>query len=125
MEIVIAVGLIILIGIYLYYENTTLEVTKYSIENGRLPSSFNNYKIVHISDFHNTKSQRLENSIISKIASENPDVIVITGDTIDSRRMRIDVAISFVKRLVKITDVYYIPGNHEARIEEYEALLDE
>jgi len=117
----IIVGVVFL-GIYLYGENTSLQITKHIIVNDKIPDGFVGYKIVHISDFHNTKSEKLTNSLIKGVQKLNPNVIVITGDTIDSRRTRIDIAFNFVNQLVKIADVYYIPGNHESRIKEYEAL---
>lgn len=116
------------ICIYLYHENTSLKLDKYFIKSTKIPGEFNGYKIAHVSDFHNTKSERLTKSIITKLVKESPDIIVITGDTIDSRRTRIDIAFDFAKQLTKITGVYYVPGNHESRIKEYglfkEALLN-
>ena len=124
MEIILIVVGIVLIGVYLYYENTRLQTTKHIITNSKIPKGFDGYKIAHISDFHNTKSEKLTNSLINEIQKSSPNVIVITGDTIDSRRTRIDIAFNFIKQLVKITDVYYVPGNHESRIVEYEAFKE-
>lgn len=122
MEIVlIIVGIVILVAIYLYHENTSLQVARYIVTINKTEPAFNNYKIVHISDFHNAKSVRLTDKLIREISNINPNIIVITGDSIDSRRTRIDIAFSFIKQLVDITSVYYVPGNHESRIDEYEA----
>lgn len=127
MILVAIVLAMILIFIYLYHENTSLKLDKYFIKNKKIPRKFSGYKIAHISDFHNTKSERLTKLIINKLVKESPDIVVITGDTIDSRRTRIDIAFDFAKQLVKIAKVYYVPGNHESRIKEYglfkEALL--
>jgi predicted MPP superfamily phosphohydrolase len=46
-------------------------------------------------------------------------MIAITGDMIDSRRTDLDVAIAFAQEAVQIAPCYYVPGNHESRIEEY------
>lgn len=119
MVILLIVLAFMAICIYLYHENTSLKLDKYLIKNKKIPENFNGYKIAHISDFHNTKSERLIKSIINKLVMESPDIIVITGDYIDSRRTRIDIAFDFAKQLTKITDVYYVPGNHESRIKEY------
>ena len=35
------------------YETESLEITKYEIENEKIPKEFNNFKIVQISDLHN------------------------------------------------------------------------
>lgn len=52
-----------------------------------------------------------------------PDMILITGDLIDSRRTDIETGISFAKKAVLIAPVYYVTGNHEARIKEYKKLI--
>ncbi|MBQ7596059.1 MAG: metallophosphoesterase, partial [Clostridia bacterium] len=44
-----------------------------------------------------------------------PDIIVITGDVIDSRHTDIGTASEFVKNAIKIAPCYYVTGNHEAR----------
>ena len=51
-----------------------------------------------------------------------PDIIVITGDLVDSRNTDIEIALEFARQAIKISLVYYITGNHEARISEYEEL---
>lgn len=126
-KIIILVTVIVLsicISIYLNLENTTLEVSNYTISNKRIPLEFNGYKIIHISDYHNEKSQRLNNSLVETIASQNPDIIVITGDVVDKRRTDIDVSIEFVKKIKDIAPIYYVPGNHEATIKTYNELKE-
>lgn len=49
-----------------------------------------------------------------------PDIILVTGDLLDSRRINIEVGNSFCEKAVKIAQTYYVTGNHEARIAEYE-----
>jgi len=61
---------------------------------------------------------------LQKLKDSDPDIIVITGDLIDSRNTRIDVALSFVKEALEIAPVYYVSGNHEARIDEFHRLID-
>lgn len=83
---------------YLYFENTQLEVRNYKISGKKIPNDFNDYKIVQISDFHNTTSEKLRNSLINEIKNQKPNSIVLTGDLIDSRRTNIDAAIHFIKK---------------------------
>jgi len=49
-------------------------------------------------------------------------VIVLTGDLVDSRNTDIRVGIDFGIGAAAIAPTYYVPGNHEARIPEYEQL---
>lgn len=117
--------LIVLSIFYLYFENTNLEVSNYEILNRTLPNDFNGFKIIQVSDFHNTKSEKLTNDLIDEIKKQKPDIIVITGDLIDSRKTDIEIAINFIQKIKDIAPVYFISGNHEARIRNYEKLKNE
>lgn len=125
--IVISIVTIILIlcGIYLYYENTKLQVSNYQIVNKNIPKYFNNYKIIQISDFHNTKSKKLNNDLIKEIKSQKPNIIVITGDLIDAKKTDIDVAINFIKEINEIAPIYFITGNHENSTNDYSLLREQ
>lgn len=114
--------LLILCGIYFYFENTTLEVSTYQIATNKIPNEFNNYKIIQISDFHNNTSSKLTKKIVEKIKNQKPNIIVITGDLIDSTKTNVDIAIDMIKEIIEIAPVYYVTGNHEARTNEYDNL---
>ena len=47
---------------------------------------------------------------------------MLTGDLIDSRHTDIEIALSFARQAIKLAPVYYVSGNHEARVREYEDL---
>ena len=111
--------------IYLYNQNTNLKETKYLIQSDKLPKTFNGYKIGHISDFHNTNSKRIKTKIIEVLNKNKPDIIVITGDLIDSRRTDILNVKMFLKIIVNIAPVYYVLGNHESRLYDVQSLINE
>ena len=90
-----------------------IEVTNYKITSENLPTEFNGYKIAQISDFHNKKKYE---SIIEKLKEAAPNIIVITGDFIDSRKTKTEISLSFAKELTKIAPCYYVMGNHESRL---------
>lgn len=108
---------------YLYYENNFLTTTNYNIINEKIPSDFNNYKIIQISDYHNEMSNKLNKDLIDKIKKEKPNTIVITGDFIDSRKTNIAGAITLLKNIKEIAPIYYVNGNHENRLSNYEELV--
>ena len=60
--------------------------------------------------------------LIELLFQTDPDMIVITGDLIDSRQTDIEIALGFAVKAVQIAPVYYVTGNHEARVSEYEQL---
>ena len=123
--IVFVIVILILLGIYLYCENNCLEITNYEIIDDKIPKSLDNYKIVHISDFHNTQSSKLNKDLVKVIKRENPHIIVITGDLIDSRRTDINKALNFVKKIINFAPIFYVTGNHESRVEDYNNLKKE
>lgn len=112
------IGMLLIVNIYVYFENTTLKISGFTIKKSNLPSDFKNFKIAHISDFHNTRSNRLKNKIINSIEKSKPDILVITGDLIDSRRTNMDISLEFIKKIKNIP-IYYVAGNHESRIKMY------
>ncbi len=123
-KIIIFILLLFLVSLYLFYENNYLQVSNYTIESDRLPEDFNNYKIVHISDFHNTKSKKITDDLIKEIKNSKPNIIVITGDLIDVNKTDIDTAILFVKKINDFAPIYYVTGNHEASINNYDELKE-
>lgn len=114
--ITLSLIIIILIFIYLYFENNSIQITNIDIKDSNIPDSFYNFKIVHISDLHNKEFGKNQKNIINEIDKINPDIIVITGDIIDSYDTRVDIAAEFVHGISKIAPVYYVPGNHESRL---------
>lgn len=116
--------LIIIFGFWLVFEDKNLELNTYSISSENLPDEFNGFRIVHISDLHNAEFGEDNFKLISMIKEANPDVIVITGDVVDSRRTDIDISFNFIEEALKIAPCYYVSGNHESRIDEYDILKE-
>lgn len=123
-EIIICSSIIIicLLLIYFYYENTTLQITNYSISSSKIPSEFNDYKVIQISDYHNERSKRLNNDLIDKLKNEKPNIIVITGDFIDPYKFNKEPYINLIKEIKEIAPIYYVLGNHEAQFSNFEEI---
>ena len=114
----IAAILLSLFSVYCIYQNNALTVSEYEIENQKLPEEFNGFRIAQVSDFHNTRSRVLQESILEKLNADSPDIIVVTGDLADSRKTDTEIALEFTEKLTEIAPVYFAPGNHEARLGE-------
>ncbi len=106
-------------SIWVYWGNTSILTTQIHISSKSLPVSFNGFRIVHVSDLHNTEFGVNQEKLLDAVKNASPDLIAITGDLIDSRRTDLLKAMDFVNGAVKIAPVYYVTGNHEARIDEY------
>ena len=112
--------LIFILGIVLFfrYENHHLVVSCYSYQNDKIAAEMDGYRIVQISDLHNAKFGQNNEKLIRKIASLEPDMIVVTGDLVDSNHTDFDVAIHFMESATQICPVYYVTGNHEYWLDE-------
>jgi len=120
---VIGMALVMLI-IWIAWGNKTLELNSYTISSDRLPDAFYGFRIAQVSDLHNAEMGKDNEKLISMLVDAEPDIIVITGDMIDSRNTKVDVALSFAEQAVKVAPCYYVTGNHEARVNEYSDLKD-
>ena len=116
--------LLILLMIWTIWGNTALELNKHAIKSSKIPREFDGFKIAQISDLHNAQMGDANEKLLAMIKEADPDIIAITGDMIDSRRMDIQVALDFAKEAIKIAPCYYVNGNHELRVLEYEELKE-
>lgn len=117
--------LLSIVLIHGFWCNQALRVAEYQVESDKLPEGFKNYRIAQISDMHNAEFGKDNHKMIELLKESNPDMIVITGDMIDSRRTDMQVALDFAKNAVEVAPCYYVMGNHEFRIEEYPLFLNE
>ena len=112
---IILLTLVFIFCLYLTYENQTLVTTEFEIVNEKIPESFDGYRIVHISDLHNTTFGKDNKKLIERIKTAEPDIIVMTGDMIDMYRTDVDVTVQLVEELVNISPVYFVSGNHDVK----------
>lgn len=120
----IPIIILIQLLIFLYWGNNSVLVSHYFIKSSKLPSKFNGYKIVQISDLHNKVFPKNNKRLIKNIEDENPDAIFITGDLIDRRRYDEEKALMLIKEIKSIAPIYYVTGNHEAWSEKFLSLED-
>ena len=118
----VALVALICLAAWTIWGNTALEVNEYEIVSDRVPQGFDGFRIAQVSDLHNAEFGEENWKLIQMLSQTNPDIIVLTGDLIDSRRTDLDVALEFAWQAGKIARVYYVSGNHEARVPEYEDL---
>jgi len=124
--LLILLSIILLFIIPGIYCNHNLKANVYKFKSQKLPKDFDGFRIAHISDLHNCEHGEKNKKLLSLIESSLPDIIVITGDMIDSRHTKIAIAADFAEKAVKIAPCYYVSGNHEARMPwEYSLLLTE
>ena len=119
--VVVAIVLVVLV-IWIAWGNTALELNTYTVSSAKLPQSFDGYRIAHVSDLHNAEMGKDNEKLLTILRDADPDMIAITGDLIDSRSTNVEIALNFIREAVKIAPCYYVTGNHEARVNEYDEL---
>jgi len=112
------------LALWIAWGNSALMVSEFSIQSERVPEGLSGYKIAQVSDLHNAEFGDNNADLLALLEAAEPDIIVLTGDLIDSRKTDIDIAGSFAEKAVEIAPTYFVTGNHEARIDGYAELRD-
>lgn len=102
-----------LLILFLLWQNNDIVITEYIYKTSKISSHFDGFQIAQVSDLHNKEFGKNQRQLLSKLRKATPDIIVLTGDQVDSKNTRIDIAFEFVQEALKIAPVYYISGNHE------------
>ena len=93
-----------------------LQVKRVSYSSSRLPSTFDGFRIVQISDLHAACWHGHELSLQHMVDSVNalrPDLIVFTGDLVNQENTEIDGFEDILSELSAPHGVYSILGNHD------------
>jgi hypothetical protein len=90
-----------------------LAVDHFTLKSSKIPTAFEGYKIVHLSDIHGEPYGEGQKLLIDKIKAEKPDLVVVSGDTLDSHYDQWDNSLMVLKEISKTTPVYFSTGNHE------------
>lgn len=125
MRIVVPVlALLVVLALWLLWGNRALTISQFQVESGEVPAEFSGFRIAQVSDLHNTEFGAGNGELLALLEEAEPDLIAMTGDLADSRRTDLQVCLDFAQQAVEIAPVFYVPGNHEARIEEYPQLKE-
>lgn len=107
--------LTLLICLYGYREAHRIRLERVTIETAKLPQGMDRLKIAQISDVHLgllVSPQRLQ-TMVAKIASESPDILVCTGDLVDGNIAHMDTVNGLLKQIRPRFGKYAVTGNHE------------
>lgn len=107
--------IIILLAAGLIRSKHSLSVSHYTISNPEFQSSI---RILQLSDLHNSEFGRDNQRLIKKVQEQKPDLILLTGDIVNSDEERVDIAGNVIAELCKIAPVYCSNGNHEMEYEQ-------
>lgn len=99
------------------YSNYHIETEQLEYVSDKLPESFDGFKIVQVSDYHD-HGDGFEQRLIEEIKANDPDIILLTGDLVDSQYTNIENTKKFLRDAAQIAPCYMVWGNHDMRLTE-------
>lgn len=116
----VAAVLLVALILWIWHGNTVVGETDVTVRSRKLPAAFSGFRIAQVSDLHNASFGSGNQRLAKMLEEAHPDLIAVTGDLIDSGN-RTDAALALMEQAVRIAPVYYVTGNHEAKVESYPA----
>jgi|LSQX01.1.fsa_nt_gb predicted MPP superfamily phosphohydrolase len=112
--------------IYMRFETTLLKVSRV-----RFTKSKKHLKVVHLSDIHISKMFVKTEKIKKVLTSENPDIVVLTGDYIEAPKDE-EKFLKFLEGIKGSYEMFMCFGNHEykafrrnkTRLQEFADILE-
>jgi len=95
---------------YGFVEPYRIAISHVAIRSSKIPPGGRPIRIVHLSDLHSDDRPRLERRLLEVVAAEHPDVIVFTGDAINSLEA-LPVFRECMAALAKIAPTFAVRGN--------------
>jgi predicted MPP superfamily phosphohydrolase len=95
--------------VWIYFHTNTIEISTHKVTLG---NSGKKLKIAHITDLHTKGVGRLETQLLQALASQKPDLIVITGD-LATPSGTVSGYEEVLKHLRAPKGVYFVQGNWE------------
>jgi len=108
--IFVCISTAVIVVLYSYIENRNFRETFYSTSSIKVDSSV---RVIQISDLHSSSYGENNKKLIERVDSLNPDIIICTGDIVDSVKEDADFAVALGRELSNIAPSYYVYGNNE------------
>ncbi|MDE6292920.1 MAG: metallophosphoesterase [Bacilli bacterium] len=123
--LVLAVLLLVTLLWARYISTSGLIVKEYAINNTKLNDDYDGFKIVHFTDLHygSTVFESELKKVVNEINKQKPDIVVFTGDLVESGVSLTDDDIKvLIKELKKINpriETLAVDGNHDYNNHDY------
>lgn len=116
------IAVLLVLIIWTIWGNTALMVSTVTVSSNRIPTAFNGFLIAQVPDLHNAVFGENNAELLQILSECKPNIIVVTGDLVDAEHTDIDVALDFAKEAAHIAGTYYVTGNHEGSLSQYDEL---
>lgn len=93
----------------------SLTCTSFTLETEKLAAPV---RIVQLTDLHDSLFGEKNQRLLKLVAEQSPDLILVTGDLLNSDDPRTDIALDLIAGLGDVAPVYVSPGNHEMEYQE-------
>lgn len=97
-------------------ERNQYQVKEVEIESEKVPASFNDYKIVQISDLHLHSFKNREKTLqkfVDAINEQDADIVVFTGDLVSYGPWELDGLEGILSKIEAKDGVFSVLGNHD------------
>lgn len=101
---------LIVVTVYNYIVNRNFKERFYNISSIKVDAPL---RIIHLSDTHGACYGKDNEKLFERIEALEPDIIIHTGDIVDSAKDDIDYAVNLAQGLSRIAPSYCIYGNNE------------
>jgi len=101
-----------------FLTNREIEVTRHTVTLRNLPSAFDGFRVVHLTDIHHSKYVSF-NAVYRMVALSNrqrPDLVFLTGDYVTWSKKYITPMAEALRHLKARYGVFAVLGNHDIRV---------
>lgn len=106
----VLLAIVVVVAWCLLGSKYALEVTNYVLSSPKLTAPI---RVVQLTDLHNSEFGENNARLVSLVAQQHPDLILMTGDMLNGREDETEIAVNLVRRLTEVAPVYFSYGNHE------------
>lgn len=114
-SVIVLLVVVALVGGSFFQSKYSLTCTSYSIRTDKIKTPV---CVLHITDLHNSTFGESNQKLIDLCAEQSPDIILITGDLLNSNESQTETATNLISSLCSIAPVYVSFGNHEIEYQE-------
>ena len=108
--IFVCIATAIIVVLCNYIGNRNFRETFYNTSSIKVDSPI---RVIQLSDLHGSSYGKNNKKLLERVEALEPDIIICTGDMVDSAVEDVDYALNLGKELAKIAPSYYIYGNNE------------
>ena len=102
-----------------FLTNREIEITRHTVTLRNLPTAFDGFRAVHLTDIHHSKYVSF-NAVYRMVALANrqrPDLVFLTGDYVTWSKKYIGPVAEALKHLKARYGVFGVLGNHDIRVD--------